>query len=232
MKAKEIFLLVSSKLQDLEGGVATRWPWEITEGKLSLTDAFNAAVRNIALQRPDATAITESIKLQDGVKQVLPDPANGSGASKKALRLIEVIQNMGSDGNTPDEPIMLTSKAAMQLGGWTTTSDDIDNYAYDAKENPDIYWVQPGVAVGALVYISMTYSAEPDHIDGSDDDLPISPTFSGPIVHWMIYELLSGDSSTSSMATAQFHFSAFYQALGVKLKADLYYPKQIQVVKE
>lgn len=228
MKAKEVFLIVSGKLQDMK--TAKRWPWEITPNKVSLTDACNAAIRNIALQRPDATAVTEPIKLQDGVKQILPTPTNGSEASKKALRLIEVIQNMGSDGTTPGEPILIASKEAMQVGDWTTTSDDVDNYAYDAKENPEIFWVQPGIAAGASVYVSMTYSAEPDPITGPEDDLPLSSTFSGPIVHWMIYELLSGDSSEVNMGTAQFHLSAFYQALGVKLKADLFYPKQIEVV--
>lgn len=229
MKAKEVFLLVSAKLQDMQVNVR-RWPWEITENKLSLTDVCNSAIRNIALQRPDATAVTESIKLQDGVKQLLPDPAVHDGASRKALRLIEVIQNMGSDGTTPGEPILIATKEAMQLGGWTTTSDDVDNYAYDAKENPDIFWVQPGIAAGADVYVSMTYSAEPEEISGPDDDLPVSSTFSGPIVHWMIYELLSGDSSEANLGMAQFHIRAFYQALGIKYQVDLNYPKRVQVV--
>ncbi|WP_027179453.1 DUF6682 family protein [Maridesulfovibrio bastinii] len=230
MKAREVFKLVSAKLQDMKVD-SRRWPWEITEGKLSMTDVCNSAIRNIALQRPDATAVTEAVKLQEGVKQLLPNPSNGSGASKKALRLIEVIQNMGSLGTVPGEPIFLSSKDSMRLGPWTTTSDDVDNYAYDARTNPEIFWVQPGIEAGASVYVSMTYSAEPDAVTGPDDELPLSSTFSGPVVHWMLYEILSGDSSEVNMSTAQFHFSAFYQALGVKLKADLYYPKQVEFVK-
>ncbi|OEU70156.1 MAG: hypothetical protein BA863_00920 [Desulfovibrio sp. S3730MH75] len=228
MKAKEIFLLVSAKLQDM--GATKRWPWEPAADVLSLTDLFNSALRQIALNRPDSTALTESIKLQDGVKQILPDPLVHDGASKKALRLIEVIQNMGLDGTTPGEPIFLTAKDAMRAFDWLTTGTEIDNYAYDAKENPQVYWVYPGVTTGASVYVSMTYSAEPTAITSSEDDLTIPETFAGPIADWMLYSAMSGDSSAANFTKSQHHLSAFYQALGVKLKADLFYPKQIEVV--
>ena len=230
MLASEIFLLVSAKLQDLGVATGERWPWEIAAGKLSLTDLFNSAVRQIALNRPDATAITESIKLQAGVMQAIPDPEIHTGASKKALRLIEVIQNMGSDGTTPGEPIFLTSKDAMRAFDWLTTDTEVENYAYDAKENPQVFWVYPGVKTGEDVYVSMTYSAEPTAITGSTGALPVPETFAGPIMHWILYEIFSGDNSDANFAKAQHHISAFYQALGVKLKADLFYPKQVQVV--
>lgn len=231
MKASEIFLLCSGVLQDLADPNGERWPWNPEVGKVSLTDLFNSAVREIALQRPDATAHTEAIKLGDGVMQTLPREGQ-NGATKTALRLIEVIQNMGSDGTTPGEPIFISSKDAMKAFDWTTTGTEIDNYAYDAKSNPDTYWVYPGVTAGESVYVSMTYSAEPAAITGATDDVPLPETFAGPIKDWILYQVFAGDNSDANFAKAQHRFNAFYQALGVKLKADLFYPKQVQVVKE
>ena len=228
MKAKEIFLLVSQKLQDLGAGTTKRWQWEIdnTGAKASLVDFCNNALRQIALNRPDATAITETILLQPGVRQLIPSPALHR-SSKKALSLIELVRNMGSDGDTPGEPIFIASRDAMSAYNWGVSGLSVDNYAYDFKVNPQVYLVYPGVSDSEDVFVEATYSAEPTQIFSAYEEIPIPQTFSGPIMHWMLYEIFSGDNSSSNTAKAQHHMTAFYQALGVKLKADLFFPVQI-----
>ena len=228
MKAKEIFLLVSQKLQDIGAGTTKRWQWEIdnTGAKASLVDFCNNALRQIALNRPDATAITETILLQPGVRQLIPSPALHR-SSKKALSLIELVRNMGSDGDTPGEPIFIASRDAMSAYDWSVAGTEIDNYAYDFKINPQVYLVYPGASATDDVYVEVTYSAEPTVIDSPEDEIPVPQTFAGPIMHWILYEIFSGDSSSSNTAKAQHHMTAFYQALGVKLKADLFFPVQI-----
>lgn len=229
MKASVIFKSVSAKLQDYDSATGDRWPWEPVDGRISLVELLNSAVRQITLQRPDATAVTESVKLAEGMLQSIP-VAGQNGATKKALRLIELHHNMGSDGEIPGEPIFIATKEALDTFGFQAPADVVDNYAYDAKTNPSVYWVSPGVQSGASVYVSLTYSAEPEEIKLAGDDVPIPVTFSGPIEHWMLYEIFSGDNSDANFAKAQHHLSAFYQALGVKLRADLAYPKQVEVV--
>ncbi len=228
MKAKEIFLLVSQKLQDLGVGTAKRWRWDVdaTGASASLVDFCNNALRQIALNRPDSTAITETIQLEPGVRQKIPSPTMHR-SSKQALSLIEVIRNMGSDGDQPGEPIFIASREAMSAYDWSVTGESVDNYAYDFKLNPQVFLVYPGVPEDTDVFVEVTYSAEPTPITTSEDAIPIPQTFAAPIMHWILYEIFSGDSSQSNTAKAQHHMTAFYQALGVKLKADLFFPVQI-----
>ncbi|MDK2957816.1 MAG: hypothetical protein PWQ57_3314 [Desulfovibrionales bacterium] len=227
MLASEIFLLVSGKLQDLRNGTADRWPWERSPGVLSLVDLFNNAVNNIALNRPDATAVTESIRLQAGASQSIPDTAT-HGASKNALCLLDLVQNMGSDGATPGAPIFRVSRDAMSTFDWSAAGTTVYNFAYDKMTNPEIYWVSPAIKAGATVYVQATYSAVPTQITVPADAVPIPDTFSVPIMHWMLYEVFAGDNSDADFAKAQHHLTAFYQALGVKLKADLFFPVQVR----
>lgn len=226
MQAKDIFLLVSGKLADLEPGLEKRWPWEKVDSRISLVDIFNSGLRQIALNRPDSTAVTEKVKLQPGVRQLIPDPTIHQ-STKKALSLIEVIQNLGSDGVTPGDPIFIAARDAMSAYDWSTPGTVIDNYAYDFKLNPMVYWVYPAVHPTTQVWVEVTYSAEPTPITLSTDTFTIPDTFAGPMMHWMLYEIFSGDNSSSNMGRAQHHMTAFYQALGVKLKSDLFFPVQI-----
>ena len=57
MRAAEVLRLVSGALQDLEPGLDARWPWEGgDDGRIGLLDFLNHALREVVMQRPDATA--------------------------------------------------------------------------------------------------------------------------------------------------------------------------------
>lgn len=228
MQVKDIFLLVSGELQDL--GAEKRWPWELTPGRVSLVDLMNAAVREIALNRPDATAVTEAIRLEPGGRQIIPSVAT-HGASRDSLCLLELVQNMGADGETPGEPVFRVERSALAAADWTlTTAGDIDEYAYDKTADPNVYLVHPAVAADATIYVEATYSAEPVAVTGPEDAFPLGATFAGPARLWMLWEIMSGDNSEANFVKAQTYLKAFYQALGVKLKADLFFP--VKVAKE
>jgi hypothetical protein len=62
-------------------------------------------------------------------------------------------------------------------------------------------------------------------VDSSVSELPVADSFAGPLEHWMLYEVFSGDSSTSNQAKAQFHFKAFFDALGIKLQSERYFQR-------
>lgn len=219
MKVSDLLKLVSHKLQD--PGPERRYPWTTTGDAVSLVDVLNNALRAIALNRPDATAVTEAVKLVPGNRQTIPAAARS---------LIEVLRNAGVAGTTPGQPISIISRDAFSGLDMTQVSTTIDNYAYDAKTNPTIYWVYPAVPATPDVYVEMTYSASPPEVADTEADLPIPETFAVPLMHWMLYEIFCGDSSASNMGKAQHHLAACYQALGVKLRSDLAYPRQIEVV--
>lgn len=223
MLVSDIFTLVSGALQDLSG--ARRWPWEVTAGQVSMVDLVNAAIREVAINRPDATAITEPVQLELGSRQVIPTVAT-HGASRDALSLLELIQNMGADGATPGEPCFLVTREAMSAYDWNVTGTEVDNYAYDKLLNPQVFYVSPSLS--ERVYVEATYSATPPAVATPADVLPIPDTFAGPLQQWILYLIYAGDNSDANFTRAQHHATAFYQSLGVKLKADLFFPVQVK----
>jgi hypothetical protein len=223
MLVSDIFLLVSGTLQDLSS--ARRWPWEATADRVSLVNLINGAIREVALNRPDATAVTESVRLEVGSRQVIPNRAT-HGATRDALSLLELIQNTGADGMSPGEPCFLVTRSSMSAYDWTVTGTEVDNYAYDKLLNPQVFYVSPSLS--ERVYVEATYSAAPPTVTTPSDALPLPDTFAGPLQHWMLYQIYAGDNSDANLARAQHHATAFYQSLGVKLKADLFFPVQVK----
>ena len=112
MLCSEILRSVSGKLQDEDEG-ARRWPWESASGAYSLMDSLNAAVREIVMQRPDATARTEPMRLEPGMMQRIPR-ADIHMTSRNAVSLINVIQNLAPDGNTPGRPVFRVELDALR----------------------------------------------------------------------------------------------------------------------
>lgn len=229
MKAADLFLLVSMKLQDLGPQAERRWPWEVDPSglKASLTDFLNSALRQLSLVRPDAFAVTESVKLVAGVRQELPDPDVHDCQSKAAI-LMDLVSNMGADGMTRGWPISRASKDALSTLDWSESDTVVRNFAYDPKGDPDVYYVFPGVRAGETVWVEAVFSAKPGAISGSTADLPVPDSFAGPLEHWILYEVFSGDSSNSNQGRAQFHFKSFFDVLGVKLQSERYFKPQAQ----
>jgi hypothetical protein len=227
MKAADLFLLVSMKLQDLGPQAERRWPWEVDPSglKASLTDFLNAALRQLSLVRPDVFAVTESVRLVAGVRQTLPDPAV-HGCQSKAAMLMDLVCNMGADGQTRGWPIVRASREALSAIDWSETGPVVRNLAYDPRADPGVVYVVPGGGASETVWVEAVFSAKPGAVAGSSADLPVPDSFAGPLEHWILYEVYSGDNSTSNQAKAQFHFRSFFDSLGVKLQSERYFKPQ------
>lgn len=223
MLVSEIFLLVAGALQDL--GSSRRWPWEITTDKLSMVDLINAAIREVAINRPDSTSVTESVQLETGSRQTIPK-IETHGATYDALSLLEIIQNMGDDGETPGDPCFRVTREAMNGFDWNITGTVVDNYAYDKLINQQVFYISPSLS--ERTYVELTYSAEPTIITSSTDTFPLPSPFAGATAQWMLYLIFSGDNSDANFTRAQHHAQAFYQSIGVKLKSDLFFPDQVK----
>jgi hypothetical protein len=218
MKAVEILRLVSGALQDLEPGNPKRWEWkEGDDSGSGLLDFLNDALLAVALQRPDATAVTDTVLLAPGMRQKIP---------KDALTLVEVIRNMGGNGECPGPAIMPANPdILLSWGRICHCSCVIDNFAYDRSTNPAFYYVYPSVPESGDVFVEITYSAKPKHISNPDDDLPIVDSYAPAIKHHMLASIMSGDSESSNMTKAQYHMQMFQTVLGVKSQIDAVWPK-------
>jgi hypothetical protein len=218
MRVADVLRLVSGTLQDLEEGTEARWKWEGgADDAVGLIDFFNSATMTVVLQRPDATAVTKSERLEPGMRQRIP---------KEALMLVELVRNMGEDGETPGPaiaPVIPDILLAWGVAG--RTGKTIDNFAYDRSTNPQIYYVYPCVPECPDVYVELTYSAVPRTVENPEDALPVSDNYAPAIFHHMLASILSGDSESSNFSKAQYHMQMFRQVLGIKSQVDAAWPK-------
>lgn len=223
MLCSDILRSVSARLQD-EDAEARRWPWESAAGGYSLMDALNAAVREIVAQRPDATAQTEPMRLEPGMMQRIPR-TDIHQTGRNAVSLINVIQNLGTDGHTPGRPVFRVELDALRTSAaWGKTGSRIENWAYSPLDSRETFWVYPGVEPGKDVWIEAVYSAEPVRAATPSDAFPLPESFANAVSLWMLFDALAGDHSEANFAKAQAFYQAFAQSLGVKLQTDLAFP--------
>ena len=141
---------VQITLQDTTG---VRWP------ESELVSWVNDAQREIALLKPDASAVNANVTLAEGTLQTIPSDGNrllkvirNTDANGKGQRSIRLVKQEVLDSQTPswhDENV--TGEAAH--------STEVKHYVYN-EENPRNYYVYPGTS-SAAVKIDIIYSANP-----------------------------------------------------------------------
>ena len=226
MLAADVLRLVSGALQDLEPGMNSRWPWEDDDPKrITLIHFLNSAIQAVCLQRPDVTAVTEPILLELGMRQTIPSKKKHRSTADAAM-LVELIRNMGHNGETPGPPISLVNgNVLLAWGRHACPASIVENYAYDRSLNPKIYYVYPPVAPSAGIWVEATYSAAPQHVHTCHDHLPISDVYAPALMHHILSSILAGDSEHSNLVKAQYHAQMFQSVLGIKAQVDIAWPK-------
>lgn len=207
MLASEIFGLVSFELNDAS---AVRW-----DGA-ELIRVLNDAERAVVLARPDANAVTESVKLVAGTKQAVPTGA---------FRLLDATRNMGTAGTTAGAAINFSDRRSQDLfnPGWHTDTavSTVSEVFYDAERDPLIFYVSAPIAATPDCYIEVASAKAPTKITASSDSITLVDVYVPAIEEWMLWRAyMVNTQSQASMARAQVHLSAFNALLGIKTQAD------------
>lgn len=211
MLCSKIFLTVSGKLQDLRE--PRRWQWENTDPAApSFLDYLNNAVAQIVSLRPDATAVTAPITLVQGFKQSIPSTAQS---------LLNILYNT-DDAGVVGKPVRQT-KFKTLIGLAASSGTYIDCYAYDKLDDPRVFWVYPHVPDTGLSVMA-TVSNKPAIVTAKTDQFPLGDKFISPAVHWMLYEIYSGDNTDTDLVRAQHHYDAFMTELDIVVRADQQFP--------
>jgi hypothetical protein len=183
-------------------------------------DLLNDGQRAICLVRPDANALTAAIQLAAGTKQAIPATAS---------RLIDVTRNMGVAGATPGRTIRFGERGVEDMvdPDWHTadTSIVVKDVLYDDKKDPTIFWTVPPVPASPAVYIEVVLAATPDDVEDADADTDINlgDIYAVALQHWMLYRAYAMQvQSTITFERAKFFFAAFFNVLGVKIRADMF----------
>lgn len=175
---------------------------------------INEGQRFVTLHRPDASAATGNITLVAGTKQLLP---------LTALRLLEIVRNMGVGGATPGEPIRLIDRGILdaQIATWHSmaASAAIKHYIYDNR-NPKVFYVYPPALVDTQ--IEGAWTVVPAALASLAATITLDDIYEPVLVDYMIYRCqlkeaeFAGDPNRATM-----HLNILLAALGVKTKVDV-----------
>lgn len=202
---------VQAVLQDTTG---VRWP---VTGELVLW--VNDAQREIALLKPDASAVNTTVTLVTGTKQEIPSGGN---------RLLKVVRNMSAaSGGTGARAVRLVDLAVLdsQSPSWhdpNVTGDAshtniVKHYAYE-ESNPRNFYVYPGVSGNA--YVEVVYSANPATVALSDN-LSIPDIFANAVLNYVLYMAYMKDAEfAGNQQRAGSHYQLFTASVTGKGQID------------
>ena len=202
---------VQAVLQDTTG---VRWP---VSNELVLW--VNDAQREVALLKPDASAVNTTVTLATGTKQEIPSAGN---------RLLKVIRNMSaSSGGVGKRAIRLVDLSVLdsQTPNWhdpATTGDAahtnvVKHYSYE-EANPRNFYVYPGVSGNA--YVELVYSANPATVTLSDN-LSIPDIFANAIMNYVLYMAYMKDAEfAGNQQRASSHYQLFTASVTGKGQID------------
>ena len=203
---------VQVTLQDTTG---VRWP-VVQEIVLWVNDAQ----REIALFKPDASAMNETITLVAGTKQSIPSSGN---------RLLGVVRNMSAaSGGTGARSIRIVEREVLdaQTPTWhdPTSSGDaahgplVKHYVYD-DSNPRNFYVYPGVSGDA--YVEIIYSGNPSTVTQADN-LTVPDIYANSVYNYVLYSCYMKDAEyTGNSQRAGNHYQLFMAAVTGKSQLDL-----------
>ena len=198
-------------LQDTTG---VRWP-VVAELVLWINDAQ----REVALLKPDASAVNATVTLATGTKQAIPSTGN---------RLLGVVRNMSAaSGGTGKRAVRLVDRAVLDsqtpdwhdptVAGSAAHTTVVKHFIYD-ETNPRNFYVYPGVAGNA--YLEILYSSNPATVAQSGN-LSIPDIFANAIMNYVLYMAYMKDAEFAGNAQrASSHFQLFTTSVTGKAQID------------
>lgn len=177
---------------------------------------LNAGQVEIATRVPNSSTVTRSVQLISGVKQAAP---------ADALRMVEFIRNMGSDGNTPGPSIYQIDRKDMDAyeRGWAsdTPNRNVLHAMYNAEDDNEVFYVWPPQPDTQQNYIEIIYSQTPAYLTSINSQISLSDYYRNPLLDYILYRAFSKDSEFANQAErSQIHYKAFADYLGIKYGID------------
>jgi len=184
--------------------------WEYQD----LINWYNLGTRQIVSVDPRANPILISIKLASGIKQAIP--AGGIG-------LVEVIRNMGADGETPGRAIIQTTLDALRRSypSYSTETSSAIIYNWMADEvDKTIFRVYP--PADGTSYVEIEYGKVPTIIvyDEAEDwksaHVGIKENYIDPIMNYLLSRAFGKDTDIpGNMDKATYYYGLYMSGMGI-----------------
>lgn len=210
--------------------------WSVPE----MAKWINAACRELVIFKPTALAANVAMLLQAGTKQSLvgasfKNTATGQAVTLSPIQLLEVVRNLGATGTETSAGRAVTGIARGQLDvtlpGWhgMPASAEVLHFMHDAKD-PKTFYNYPKATANPAMYVEVLVSRNPVNtlsddatvLGTGDIDAGIDDIYENVLVDYVLYRAYSKDSEhTANGSRSQWHYQAFQQALGVKVRNEV-----------
>lgn len=191
------------------------------------------ALLQLVLARPDSHTKITTQKLTQGPRQSIPE---------EGIALVGVHSNKKiADGvESYYRPVFQVHKKDLDyFSDWLEppqlSHDYINDFAFDGITQ-NTFWVSPPVK-DSDVYVEIEYSTRVPALNSTvsiaeTQTIDIQDIFTNPIVHYLLYELYSTDStSANDKEIAASYLSSFYQELSIEQQAQaIVNPKVVPTV--
>jgi hypothetical protein len=189
--AQRLIERASTILQDPDN---TRWP------ENELLNWLNDGQREVALFKPDAYPKVDTVALDEGTRQSIPD-----GGSQ----LLDVLRNQGGG------VVTLVSRSVMDehRPDWhqVDSSAEVKHFMFDER-NPKTFWVYPpNDGTGS---VEVLYSAAPEDV-AVEDTILIDDTYANALVDYILYRAYMKDADyAANDQRAANQYNRFLSSLG------------------
>ena len=178
---------------------------------------FNNTIRTMINLVPKIHNITESKQLAPGILQVLP---------AAGVELVDILLNMGEDGDTPGLPVRETTLKIMSdlWPRWAQDpeSDIVEHFMKDDNDNRR-YYAYPAIDSQKPVFVLIQMSTMPAPIvwDANGDwkllTIPVEDRYIDAIGNGMLYLFYDDDSDNpGNTPRSQLYYGRFQQALQLR----------------
>ena len=181
--------------------------WTEGDGLAYLSAAQRAAVE----LRPEINSVTETYQLVAGTRQTIP---------VGAFSLLDVIRNMGLDGETPGRAVRIIDRVTLDesFPNWhmEPIASVCKHYVYDIQRSKDVFYVYPVQPVIPCC-IEIAFSAVPAEIVSTDVAITLDDVYESSLYSYMLYRAYSKQVNTPGSANhvqmAQFYYRMFVDEL-------------------
>lgn len=187
-------------------------PGGVTWGADARLRAINAGVLDICSVRPKASTALENLPITAGQSwQAMP---------VDCFNVLELVANMGADGNTPGRGI--TTVAADRMGAasltWRTdTGPAVRHLVIDDRDRSG-FNIWPAIKTGPW-YVAARKHKRPTPVADLVTVLPIPDEYMGALVEYALHMLYAQDGENTDHAQlSAAHYSKYASMMGIQVQ--------------